>query len=326
MPLTLVEYKSEMVDVVSKAVVDEIRRSSYILDNLPFDDTAYPDASGYGWIYRYHRIVTPATASTRAVNTEYTPQEAKTQAFFVQLAIFGGSFEVDRTQINTSVFGDRLAFQLEQKIKAVRDLFNRLFIKGDTGVDTNAFDGLDKALVGATTEHNAGGVVDLSTSTALDNNYKTFLDEFELWLSSLDGRPSAILGNRLSIAKIRAVARRSGYHSLSEDAFGRPVDTYAGIPLIDLGEYGAVNSYVIPVETRTIGGTPTSGLTDIYAVRFGMDGVHGIAPQDRQVFVRAYLPDLTQPGAVKKGEVEMLASIALKTTKAAGVFRNVKVL
>ena len=38
-----------------------------------------------------------------------------------------------------------------------------------------------------------------------------------------------------------------------------------------------------------------------------------------------WLPDFSTSGAVKKGEVEMNAAIALKASKAAGVFRNIKV-
>ena len=325
MALTLAELQAEMQDHVSKLVVDEFRKSSYLLDNLPFDDAAYPDADGYSWTYRYYRVTTEGAASTRAVNSEYTPQEAKTAAYTVQLAILGGAFEIDRTQVNTSVLGDRIAFQISQKIKATRALFNDLFINGDTAVDANAFDGLDKALTGSSTEYGAGAYVDLSTSAQLDANYKAFLDAFEEWLGDLDGKPTAILGNSKAISRIKSVARRAGYFSQKEDAFGRTVDTYDGIPLVDLLQKPASASPVIPIESRTINASTVDGLTDIYAVRFGMDGVHAVAPQNRQALIRVYLPRLDEPGAVKKGEVEMLTTIALRATKAAGVFRNVKV-
>lgn len=68
-----------------------------------------------------------------------------------------------------------------------------------------------------------------------------------------------------------------------------------------------------------------SGLTDIYAVHFSvLDGFHGITLTGNSG-IRSYLPDFSQPGAVKKGEVELVACVALKNTKAAGVLRNVKV-
>jgi hypothetical protein len=44
-----------------------------------------------------------------------------------------------------------------------------------------------------------------------------------------------------------------------------------------------------------------------------------------QAPVKTWLPDFSTSGAVKKGEVEMVAGCALKSTKAAGAFRNIKV-
>jgi len=45
----------------------------------------------------------------------------------------------------------------------------------------------------------------------------------------------------------------------------------------------------------------------------------GVAP------VQSWLPDFKTAGAVKTGEVEMVAAVALKATKAAGAFRRIKV-
>ena len=41
--------------------------------------------------------------------------------------------------------------------------------------------------------------------------------------------------------------------------------------------------------------------------------------------MRQWLPDYRTAGAVKTGEVEMVAAVALKATKAAGVMRKIKV-
>ena len=55
-----------------------------------------------------------------------------------------------------------------------------------------------------------------------------------------------------------------------------------------------------------------------------MDGFHAISMAG-QPPVKTWLPDFSTAGAVKKGEVEMVAGCALKSTKAAGAFRNIKV-
>jgi hypothetical protein len=131
----------------------------------------------------------------------------------------------------------------------------------------------------------------------------------------LDGTPSAIMGNTKLIAKIRACARRSSMYNTSMDEFGRQVEKYGVVPLIDLGAKPGTNEPVVPVA---------SGLTSLYAVRFGLDGFHGISMAGVAP-VRSWLPDFKTAGAVKKGEVEMVAAVALKATKAAGVFRKIKV-
>ena len=41
--------------------------------------------------------------------------------------------------------------------------------------------------------------------------------------------------------------------------------------------------------------------------------------------VKQWLPKFDEAGAVKKGEVEMIAAAALKATKAAGIMRKIKV-
>ena len=44
-----------------------------------------------------------------------------------------------------------------------------------------------------------------------------------------------------------------------------------------------------------------------------------------QAPVRTWLPNFDTAGAVKRGEVEMVAGVVLKATKSAGVLRNIKV-
>ena len=68
-----------------------------------------------------------------------------------------------------------------------------------------------------------------------------------------------------------------------------------------------------------------TGITDIYAVKFGtLDGFHGVTLTGNNA-IHQYLPDFKTPGAVKIGEVEMTACVALKNVKSAGVLRNIKI-
>lgn len=317
MPVTLLEAKKNVQDDLQTGVIDEFRKSNWLLNNLTFDDVVSPTGGGATLTYGYTRLITQPTAAFRAVNSEYTPQEVTKQRYNADLKVFGGAFEIDRIIANMGGIVSEVTLQMQQKVKAAQSLFNNTVINGDSAVDANAFDGLEKALAGSSTEYTPSAAIDLSTSSAIDTNYKVFLDEIDEFLALLDGKPSGLLVNSKLRAKIRACARRAGMYSETKDDFGRNIETYDGIPLVDVGEKPGTNQLVIPVD-------PTSKETSLYAVRLGMDGFHGISMAG-QAPVRTWLPDFSTAGAVKKGEVEMVAAVALKATKAAGVMRKIKV-
>ena len=181
--------------------------------------------------------------------------------------------------------------------------------------------GLAKALEG--TENEFTSAVDLTTSANMDNNYSAFLDELDTVISAVDGKPSMLLMNREMLSKLRSAARRAGYYTRSEDAFGRTVEAYNDIPLMDVGGYynGTKTVDVIPTSTPT---TSAEGTTAIYAVALGLDAFHGISPVGNNV-INTYMPDMNAPGAVKKGEVELVAGTVLKNTLKAAVLKGIKI-
>lgn len=324
MPVTLAQAKVGMADHVDQQVIDNFRRGSQLLDALTFDNCVSPGTGGSTLTYGYTQIKTPATAAFRELNTEYTPKEADREKKTVELKIFGGSFQVDRVLANTTNGQvNEVEFQLKEKINATINLFHYTAINGDKG--TAGFDGLDKMLVDTSTELNkdTAGVIDLSSASAIDTNYKNMLDMVDALLAELDGMPTMFMANGALITKIKACARRAGYLTHSEDAFGRTVETYNGIPLVDLQYYfdGSTETPVVPIVTRN---ESVTGLTDLYAVRFGLDGFHAVSPMGGKI-INTTLPDFSTAGAVKSGDVEMVTATVLKKTRAAGVLRNVKV-
>lgn len=319
MAVTLAQAKLQAPDALSQMVIDEFRKNNFILDNLTFDDVVTPVGGGATMTYGYLRALTQATAAFRAINSEYTPQEATKVKQSVDLKVFGGAFEIDRIIAGMGGIINEVTFQMQQKIKSAQALFNDTVINGDSAVNATAFDGLEKALTGSSTELIPTAAIDLSTSAAVDSNYKAFLDVLDEFLMGLDGAPTAIMGNLKLIAKIRACARRAGMYNTSLNEFGQQVEKYGVTPLVDLGAKSGTNDPVVPILTGA-----DAGLTSLYAVRFGLDGFHGVSMAG-QPPVRQWLPDYTTAGAVKKGEVEMVGAVALKATKAAGVLRKIKV-
>lgn len=325
MPITLAEAKAGMADKVDQQIVDMFRRSSLLLDRLTFDNAISPGTGGSTLVYGYTQLKTPSTAAVRAINSEYTANEAKREKKTTQAIIMGGAFEVDRVIQDTSGAIDELVFQADEKIKATANFFTNCVINGTAtgaaapGKATGTFDGLKKLLSGSSTEYTA--TADLSTSENVTANYNQFLDELDEFISGLDGMPDMLLMNRKMLSKLRGIARRAGYYEVSKDDFGRGVEMYNGIALMDAGEFYDGSS-TVDIVADTAADASTFGTSDIYAVKFGLDAFHGISPTGTKV-ITSYMPDLTLPGAVKKGEVELVAGVALKNTLKAGHMKGI---
>ena len=316
MAVTLEQAKLNVQDDLQLGVIDEFRKSTWLFDNLIFDDVVSATGGGATLTYAYTRLKTQPTAGFRNVNEEYATSEVEKQRFTADLKIFGGGFKVDRVIANMGGIADEVALHMAQKIKAAGALFNDTVINGDSAVDSKSFDGLEKALKGSSTEYKPAAAIDLSTSEAVTKNFQAFLDALDEFLMTLDGKPSFIGGNTKLIAKLRACARRAGMYQVTKDSFGNQVESYGGIPFVDFGSKPGTNDDVVKTET--------TGETSLYAARIGLDGFHGISMAG-QPPVKTWLPDFATAGAVKEGEVEMIAAVALKATKAAGVMRKIKV-
>ena len=333
MPIQLADMRVGMTNKVQAMTVDTMIRQSQIMELLPFDDCVSP-GGGSTLAYGYIQTKLPAVAKFRALNQEYTPSEATVEPKTVTLRVFGNKFEIDRVLNQAAGQYDNIAFQVEQSTLAVVGAFHDAMINGDgAGGDfgeATQFDGLDKMLVGQQSEKGTDKVVDLSTISQLKANADEFYEALMNLIVAADAQ--ALLCNHQVISKIQTIARVLGYKTESEQAFGRRVLTIdPGVRLIDLGNvYGVtsgsrVGTPVIGIKNRTVNSTPATGLTDIYAVRFAvLDGFHGITLTGDNG-IKTYLPDFKTPGVVKAGEVEMVGGVALKSTQAAGVLRNIKI-
>lgn len=324
MPITLQEAKVGMADHVDQTVIDTFQRSSLLLDKLTFDNAISPGTGGSTLAYGYTQLKTPATAGVRAINAEYTANEAKREKKTANAVIMGGAFQVDRVLQNTSGAVDELAFQLEQKIKAVANEFHYLVINGKSagtagpGKPDGTFDGLAKMLTGTSNE--IVSEVDVSTADLMTKNAQAFLDEVDYLLSQVDGANMLMMNGKM-LTRFRGIARRAGYYERTKDDAGRYIETYNGVPIVDLGKYYNGTASVDAVAD-TAPSSSALGKSDIYAVSLGLDGFHGISPNGTGV-VQSYMPDMAQPGAVKTGEVELVAGVVLKNTLKAGVLKGI---
>lgn len=332
MAMTLAEMKAGMSDKVSQQIVDIFLRESEILQLLPFDNCVSPQG-GSTLTYSYLQKKLPSVAAFRALNAEYTANQATVEKKSADLKIFGGKFQIDRVLKQAEGPWNNMAYQIREKVLAAISLFHYTMINGDATTRNTEFDGLDKMLAGTSTEYNTGASIDISTMTQLKANADQLYEQIQLLIKNTSA--DALLMNSAMITKVQTMARILGYKTESEEAFGRKVTSMDGVRFMDLGKHYTVASTTVTGNdcvnagiSRTIAGgsTATTGLTDIYAVKFDVnDGFHAASLTGNSA-IRQYLPDFNAPGAVKDGEVEMVAATVLKNTAHAGVLRNIKIV
>lgn len=335
MPVTLAQAQVNVQNDVDYAVIDNLRRYSWLFDQIVFDDTVNPGSGGGTLTYGYTRLTAPASAGFRAYNSEFVPSQATRQRYTADLKPLGGAFTLDRVLANLgAATTNETVFQLQQQLVATRIKFQQELIVGDTAVDALGFDGLSKALTGTVTEVTATLADWTPTTVVTQALANQRLDEVDEWLSRIvpshvgggdQGTPGAlppgvkaILGNTKSITRFRALARWAAMYTSTKDDLGRQVEKYGDWVLVDLGDRVDGASPIIPITG--------AGVTDLYAVTFGLDALHGASVAGRQL-VTTYMPDFTTAGAVKTGEVEMgPVAMVLKNTKACGVLRGIDVV
>lgn len=316
MAFTLAQAKELSQDKLTNFVIDEFRKSP-LLDAMIWDDVIKPQG-GESFTYVYNRVTTLPTAAGRAINSEYTPQEAATSQIPVTAKIFGGSFQIDRAlAAHEKQVVNLTNFQLEQKAKATRALFNDWFINGDSGTDTTSFDGIEQAITGSSTERVPIAPLDLSSASAIETNWKAFLYELRQTLALMDGAPTLLAVNRELFAAFQSIADLSTQFQQTKNELGVEVVKYGSSIIMEMGDKPGSSDSIIPTDG-------TDGTTSLYAMRLGLDGVHAITP-DGMTAPKIYLPNMLDPGAVKTGEVEMIAAAVLKATRSAAVLRDIKV-
>lgn len=330
MPITLAQAAVNMAADLDFAVVDDFRRNSWFFDHLTWDDTVTPGTTGASLTYSYVRKLTGQSAAPRAINTETVPTQATRQQYSVNLKPITSAFEVDRVLANLGPSGSsEVTWQMRESMVAVRERTIRELLYGDDSVDTATFDGLSVALVGSTTElTTATNWTTIATQVAALQE----LDKLDAWLSNIvpsnmgsgtPGMPGAVppgtralLGNTRAMTRLKNLLRWAGMATVTKDNFDQDVISYRGYVLVDIADRADGLSSIIPT---------TANVTEIYAVSLGVDAVH-MASVNGSPPIRAWLPDFSTAGAVKTGEVELgPTAMVLKSTKAAGVYRNITV-
>lgn len=259
MPMTLVEAaKLETHNLVRAGVIEQFARTSEVLRVLPFQDIQ-------GNALAYNREEQLPGVAFRGVNEGYAESVGVINPATETLYIAGGDLDVDRFIIQT--MGPQVRSTHENmKIKALAQAWTAKFIKGDTTIQPREFDGLQARLTG----------YNLIAAGATSGGDALSLDILDTAIDRV-ANPTHILMSRALRRKFKNARNTpavAGSITLEKDDFGRPVEVYAGLPI--LTTYGDnINPDPLGFDEANPGGGANVG-SSIYVVNFGTDGVSGI--------------------------------------------------
>lgn len=266
--LTLAEAAKLSQDRLQRGVIETFVIESVVLDRLPLMDIE-------GNAYAYNEEAALPGVEFRAVNSGYTESTGTFNQASESLVILGGDADVDTfIQKTRSDLNDQRASQTAMKVKAAVYKFQDTFINGDVAVDANSFDGLKKRLTGAQVIDAATNGLPIIGADSADRH--AFFDALDSLLAAVSGGADVLYMNKAIRAKIRSSARREGGWSMDRDEFGRSIEFYNDVPMLDIGEKADGTDIIPLTETQGTSNVASS----IYAVAFGEDegdqGVTGL--------------------------------------------------
>lgn len=236
--LTMEESSKLVATPLKRGVIQTIARESAVLENLPF-------LSVNGSAIAFVQEDKMATISFRDVNQGYEGENPtyiqKTEA----LKRLGGVVEVDRFIELTQNIHDVRAEATASKSKAIANEFTRVFFAGDEKVNPLEFNGLNARMI-PSQEVDAEGF-DLTTG---------MISEV---IDKVMAGPDILFMNKKTRRALTAMFQVQGaYIQAGQDAFGRPQQRFADVPI------AVVEDMFIPDNS-------------VYAVKFGADeGIVGI--------------------------------------------------
>lgn len=262
--LTILEAAKLSSTPIQSGVVEIFAANNPVLERLPFVDIA-------GNAYKYNREGTLPGIAFRGVNESYTESTGVINPQTETLTICGGDSDYDVALVKMGAGSNNLrAAHDAMKAKSLTLTWLAKFFDGNSETEPREFDGLNVRLSGTTQEINAGtGGATLT------------LDMVDDLIDSIQGTPDALLMNKTMRRKINKLMRAAGQATeVVSDAFGRQILAYAGVPIGVVQDDAAGNAILGFDEDDGSGNLDT---TSLYAVRMGLDGLHGIQTEPMSV-------------------------------------------
>ena len=304
MALSLIESAKLAADggeIKRATVIEMFARVSAWLNSLVFNSIP-------GNAYAYNREGVLPGIAFRGTNEAYAESTGIINPMVEALRICGGDLDCDLALMQ--MFGKGIRAKHEtMKIKALAQEVTRVLVKGDSIAQPREFDGLQARLAGLQVVLNtAGGASGPLSLTQLDLAIDRTAAPTAIWLNHAM--------RRRFTAALRTVAVSGQIIAEAKDAFGRPVITYAGLPLLAPYPDNDGAEVIDFLEAGTGGGAVS---TSVYVVGVGEGKFTGI--QNGAMQVR----DLGELNAspLMRTRVEWLMGMCLEHGRAATRVRDI---
>lgn len=268
--ISLADIAKQSKEPMQKGFILDLLRYSDLMAAVPFDNVDGLQVGGTRW-------QTLPSAGFRKLNAGYTESSGTVENVVETLALLGGDVKVDKVAEKVkSSLESPLVTNMKMKAKAVAFAFNDAFINGDQGSNPDSFEGIKKRISNMPSRQtidlsSTGDALKVKASAA---NEKTFLDALHQAMKYVDGA-THILCNENTWIQFSSVLRDLGLVYNTVNMYDKNWNTFAGVPLIDVGLKADKSTEIISsTEDPGDGGNDS---TSIYVVRMdGDDGLRGI--------------------------------------------------
>lgn len=245
MALLLQEASKLAQDQLRAGIIEVFAENSVILERMDFLNIR-------GNAYTYNLEGDLPGVAFRGVNEAFTESTGVINPMTESLKIAGGDLDVDSHIIRTRGEQVRAAHEA-MKVKAMARYLNRIMFDGDSIANPREFDGLNARLTGSQNILAGAGGAALT---------QDMVDDL---LRAVPGANAFLVGDggeQLMTKLLRADTQVN----TTVDFFGRQVTTYAGVPILNVGDDENHNEILDFDEDP---GDATFDTTSIYAVRMG---------------------------------------------------------
>jgi hypothetical protein len=217
----------------------------------------------------------------RKINAGYAESTGHFMQKVENISLMGGMIDTDKALARAkNTVADARAIQQQMMVKALAYKFNDKFINGSPATDPEEFKGVSKRVDDIVADGYTGQLIDLAGTygAARDDGilYDTtarnnFLDKLDLLIYSIKGhKPDFLFMNKKCLLAVRSLLRQERLLNQAADMFGRIIDVYAGVRLVEIGTKADQTTEII-TNTEDPQGLYTSDIsTSIYAVKFGI--------------------------------------------------------